>query len=695
MTTGPEGVSMSRRRAGSAAQKGGREAPSGRIALASTVATLLLVVATAALFTVDGAIGGDPVSNVLALVAVSCYAVIGGLIARGCRERVRLAAAPDRFGLVVSMGAEVSARWRSETDASTWPVGAVGELVAAGGSGLARDRPVPAGVPDGTLPSRRWRPSCSTARPGGLGVGARMVQTLGGGAHHQPARAGRCGVHDRDRLRGRLAGVRCGAILASSRSCCGSAEPHLSTGRRSDGLCSLPSCLPRSWSCDRGRARSVCIRSVTRSGSRSSSRWCSVCPCRRRSRSSAITCAVSRSWPTDPSSTAPRGGGDGHLRGGGRGRGALAGVAIDERPRGRRRDGPGCGRVPAGPSPRHRLADRLVYGDRASPYELVATFTERLDEASLTGDASADGALVAEGTGAQRVGIWLHAGRASAVAGWPSTGTPASCGSRTAIFRAWGPVTPSRFATAGSVRRDQRGDAAEEPMTPATERLLSDLSAKRRSSFGTSPWSRSSSVPASDSSPRRTRNGGGSSAICTTARSSGWSRSLWTCGWRANAPMRAVTSSSRLVWPPRSRSSHARCRAPGTGAGDPPGDPDADRVGRRRPVAGGRSAVPVEAAVGPRTTLLARGRGDGLLLRVRGVGERSQARAGVFGVGRRRGWRRTAHHRGGRRRRRWRGDERGLRPSRPRRPRGGGGRAVEVLSDPGAGTTLRAEIPCG
>ena len=73
---------MSRRRARIAAWEG-RDVRhrAGAIALASTAVTLLLVVATAALFTVDGAIGGDPVSNVLALVAVTCYAVVGGLIA--------------------------------------------------------------------------------------------------------------------------------------------------------------------------------------------------------------------------------------------------------------------------------------------------------------------------------------------------------------------------------------------------------------------------------------------------------------------------------------------------------------------------------------------------------------------------------------------------------------------------------------
>jgi len=75
----------------------------------------------------------------------------------------------------------------------------------------------------------------------------------------------------------------------------------------------------------------------------------------------------------------------------------------------------------------HRLADRIVYGNRKSPYELVATFTERLDEASLTEILPRMANLVAEGTGAQRVGVWVRAGgELHAVAGWPSTAMQAS-----------------------------------------------------------------------------------------------------------------------------------------------------------------------------------------------------------------------------------------------------------------------------
>ncbi|HKI28462.1 MAG TPA: hypothetical protein VKB32_03440 [Actinomycetota bacterium] len=134
----------------------------GAIALVSTVPTLLLVVATAALLTVDGAIGGDPVSNVLALVAMSCYAVVGGLIAarlpgNACGWLLLLIG----FGLVVSMGAEAAstvaledgrlelAQWALWVNswllvAVVWP----GIVLAAGGRGVAGNRPVHARVPD-------------------------------------------------------------------------------------------------------------------------------------------------------------------------------------------------------------------------------------------------------------------------------------------------------------------------------------------------------------------------------------------------------------------------------------------------------------------------------------------------------------------------------------------------------------------
>jgi signal transduction histidine kinase len=126
------------------------------------------------------------------------------------------------------------------------------------------------------------------------------------------------------------------------------------------------------------------------------------------------------------------------------------------------------------------LADRLIYGDRASPYELLATFSERLDEASLREVLPRMTALIAEGTGAQRVGIWMRNGaEMRAIAGWPSDGT------RPAPLRLDDGELPHFDDHAFPVRH--RGDLLgvitvamppQEPLTPTTEQLLIDLSAQ-------------------------------------------------------------------------------------------------------------------------------------------------------------------------------------------------------------------------
>jgi signal transduction histidine kinase len=127
-----------------------------------------------------------------------------------------------------------------------------------------------------------------------------------------------------------------------------------------------------------------------------------------------------------------------------------------------------------------RLADRLIYGDRASPYELLATFTERLDDASLHEVLPRMTALVAQGTGAERVRIWLRdATELRVVAAWPSDGV------LPAPMRLDDGELPSLDDPAFAVRHGGDllgaitvGMPPQEPMTPATERLLVDLSAQ-------------------------------------------------------------------------------------------------------------------------------------------------------------------------------------------------------------------------
>ncbi len=56
-----------------------------------------------------------------------------------------------------------------------------------------------------------------------------------------------------------------------------------------------------------------------------------------------------------------------------------------------------------------RLANRLVYGKRATPYEVLAQFSERVAESYATDDVMPRVVRVlAEGTGAQRADVWLR-----------------------------------------------------------------------------------------------------------------------------------------------------------------------------------------------------------------------------------------------------------------------------------------------
>ena len=76
----------------------------------------------------------------------------------------------------------------------------------------------------------------------------------------------------------------------------------------------------------------------------------------------------------------------------------------------------------------NRLANRLVYGDRATPYEVLARFGDRVGETYASEDVLPRIAwVIAEGTAAARADVWLRLGdRLTLAASWPVAGEEAA-----------------------------------------------------------------------------------------------------------------------------------------------------------------------------------------------------------------------------------------------------------------------------
>jgi signal transduction histidine kinase len=129
-----------------------------------------------------------------------------------------------------------------------------------------------------------------------------------------------------------------------------------------------------------------------------------------------------------------------------------------------------------------RLANRVVYGSRATPYEVLSDFAER-----IAGTYAAEGVLpqmaqiVAAGTGAERTVVWLRVGdelRAEASSG----DAPA-----TTSIRIDGPTMPAmpdgEFAAPVTDQGELLGAVSvrmprAEPLSEAGERLIGDVAAQ-------------------------------------------------------------------------------------------------------------------------------------------------------------------------------------------------------------------------
>lgn len=123
-----------------------------------------------------------------------------------------------------------------------------------------------------------------------------------------------------------------------------------------------------------------------------------------------------------------------------------------------------------------RISDRVVYGGRATPYDVLTEFSDRMSEIYSTDDVLPRmAAIVAAGTRAERVGIWLLVGgEMQPAASWPPESSDEDTPAATALGQ-------------GSFEVRHQGELlgaitvsmpAADPMNPSKEKLIRDLASQ-------------------------------------------------------------------------------------------------------------------------------------------------------------------------------------------------------------------------
>jgi signal transduction histidine kinase len=127
-----------------------------------------------------------------------------------------------------------------------------------------------------------------------------------------------------------------------------------------------------------------------------------------------------------------------------------------------------------------RLADRLVYGERATPYEVMHEFSERVAGSYGTEDVLPRmAAILGQGTGAERAQVWLRIGsELRPMAAWPEEAR------RSGSIRISGSELPEMADVSHAVPVRDRDEllgalsvtkAVSDRVTPTEERLVGDL----------------------------------------------------------------------------------------------------------------------------------------------------------------------------------------------------------------------------
>ncbi len=130
-----------------------------------------------------------------------------------------------------------------------------------------------------------------------------------------------------------------------------------------------------------------------------------------------------------------------------------------------------------------RIADRIVYGRRATPYEVLSEFSERVGGTYAADDVLPRMArIVAEGVGATSAQVWLeHDGRLRVAAAWPAGADPPE-----AVSLNGGALPPLPGADA-AFAVEHRGEllgalavamSLADPLDEAKSKLVSDLAAQ-------------------------------------------------------------------------------------------------------------------------------------------------------------------------------------------------------------------------